>query len=94
MPPICICPQGVEQILSELKPHSTSGPDMIPTYLLKQLTPQLAPALSLLYQVSLDQGQLPDDWKKANIIPVFKKGNRSYPSNYIDQFHSQVYVAR
>ena len=31
MPPICICPQGVEQILSELKPHIASGPDMIPT---------------------------------------------------------------
>ena len=32
---------------------------MIPTYLLKQLSYQLAPALTLLYQASLDQGQLP-----------------------------------
>ena len=26
--------------------------------------------------------QLPEDWKIANVIPVFKKGNRSHPSNY------------
>ena len=55
---------------------------MIPTNLVKQLAQQLAPALTLLYQASLDQGQLLEDWKIANVIPVFKKGNRSHPSNY------------
>ena len=34
---------------------------MIPTYLLKLLAHQLAPTLTLLYQASLDQGQLPED---------------------------------
>ena len=31
---------------------------------------------------SLNTGELPSDWLKANICPVFKKGNRSSPSNY------------
>ena len=27
-------------------------------------------------------GQLPDDWKLANVVPVFKKGNTSLAANY------------
>ena len=75
MPPIHIHPHGVEQLLSGLKLHKASGPDMIPTYLLKLLAHQLAPALTVLYQASLDQGQLAEDWKTANVLPIFKKGN-------------------
>ena len=75
MPPIHIHPHGVEQLLSGLKLHKASGPDMIPTYLLKLLAHQLAPALTVLYQASLDQGQLAEDWKTANVLPIFKKSN-------------------
>jgi len=30
----------------------------------------------------LDTGQVPTDWKQANIVPIFKKGDRSLPANY------------
>ena len=30
----------------------------------------------------MNQGTLPPDWKTANISPIYKKGNRSQPSNY------------
>ena len=79
---------GVEQLLSGLKLHKASGPDMIPTYLLKLLAHQLAPVLALLNQASLDQGQLLEDWKTANVLPIFKKGNRSL------QYHLPAYAAR
>ena len=42
----------------------------------------LAPYLTKLYQISLDRGLVPDDWKKANIVPVFKKGEKHMASNY------------
>jgi hypothetical protein len=29
----------------------------------------------------LDRGLVPDDWKKANIVPVFKKGEKHMASN-------------
>jgi len=35
-----------------------------------------------LFTESLDTGTVLCDWKSANVIPVFKKGNRSLPSNY------------
>ena len=30
----------------------------------------------------MDTGNVPDDWRKANITPIFKKGDQSQPSNY------------
>jgi len=35
-----------------------------------------------LFRRSFDEGQLPDDWKRANIVTVFKKGVSSDPGNY------------
>ena len=61
------------------------GPDKIPTRLLELGAKDLAPGLTTLYQLSLDQGKLPTDWKTANVSPAFKKGNRSSPANYIQE---------
>jgi len=30
----------------------------------------------------MDQGVLPEVWKQASVVPVFKKGNRSDPYNF------------
>ena len=36
----------------------------------------------IVYKKSYNTGQLPDDWKLANVVPVFKKGNTSLAANY------------
>ena len=36
----------------------------------------------MIFNQSLTSGNLPDDWFTANIMPIFKKGNRSSPLNY------------
>ena len=54
----------------------------MPTYLLREPSHELAPILASLFQQSLDQGQLPNDWIKANVVPILKKGKRSLASNY------------
>ncbi|WAR02662.1 hypothetical protein MAR_009220 [Mya arenaria] len=43
-------------------------------YINDQFT-SLSPGLAELVQLSLDQGQIPLDWKTALVSPVFKKGN-------------------
>ena len=30
----------------------------------------------------LDPGQFPSDWKKANVVPVFKEGDKQSLKNY------------
>ena len=43
---------------------------------------ELAPILQVIFQKSLDSGKLPHIWKEANVSPIFKKGDKSYPANY------------
>ena len=38
--------------------------------------------LSQRYQFSLDIGHVPTEWRRANIVPLFKKGPKHLPANY------------
>ena len=46
------------------------------------MAPSIAPALTLIFQASYDQGQFPDDLKRANVTPLYKKGDKSKAANY------------
>lgn len=73
---------GVVKLPRGLRPFKATGPDEIPAYILKDMADHLASNLTKLYQISLDRGLVPDDRKKANIVPVFKKGEKYIASNY------------
>ena len=55
---------------------------VLPPRLLKETAHQIAPSLCSLFNRSLNSGSLPEDWKLANIIPVFKKGDKTHVENY------------
>ena len=59
---IIINPNGVKKLLKDLLPFKSSGPDGIPTVILRAAAEELAPILSLIYQRSLDDGCVPADW--------------------------------
>jgi len=82
MKPFTITTHGILQLLRGLDPHKAQGPDNIPTRLLKDFAFELAPAVTLLFQASLKQGTVPQDWKEALVTPIFKKGDRTDPANY------------
>jgi len=42
----------------------------------------IAEALSIIYQRSLLTGEIPEDWRLANVTLIYKKGCREYPGNY------------
>ena len=58
------------------------GPDQINVKILRELQDILAPILEITFNHSLNTGIAPNDWKMANITPLFKKGDRSQPNNY------------
>ena len=68
--------------MSNLDPHKAPSPDGIPPRLLKETSNSIAPVLTLIYKASLKQGKLPSDWKRAFVVPIFKKASRTDPSNY------------
>ena len=82
VPSITVHEVGVDKLLQQLNPHKATGPDEVSSRLLKETSHQVAPALTLLFQASLNQGKVPDEWKSANITPLFKKGDRSAAVNY------------
>ena len=77
-----ISTEGVEKLLKNLKVNKASGPDDIPGVVLKELAHELAPVLAHIFTQSLETGELPEDWLKANIAPIYKKGNRNLAENY------------
>jgi hypothetical protein len=38
--------------------------------------------LQKIFQVAIDTGDLPKDWRDANISSIFKKGDKHLPENY------------
>jgi len=82
MEDITVHPNGVKKQLTKLNAHKATGPDCIPTAILREAADELAPVVSKLYQHSLNTGTVPKDWRDALIVPVFKKGEKHQPSNY------------
>jgi len=82
IPPLTIDTNGVMKVLHNLNPRKASGPDEVPARLLQSLAAEVAPALTLIFEQSIQSGKLPSQWKKAWITRVFKKGARSEPANY------------
>ena len=68
--------------IQKLKEHSAAGPDEISPRVLKKCQNQLAPVLAMIFRKSMEQGAVPDEWKQANVVPIYKKGSKSAPGNY------------
>jgi len=74
--------EGIEKLLRNINISKTSGPYNIPNWILKNCAYEIAPFIANIFQLSLDTGTLPSDWRDANISSVFKKGDRHTASNY------------
>jgi hypothetical protein len=72
----------VKECILSLKPKKCEGFDRIPVCILVDAVELLLPPLTTLFRLIYDQKTIPDQWKMAKIIPVFKKGNKSHIENY------------
>ena len=81
MSEITVDPKGVLKLLNGLNIHKAPGSDGLSARVLKECSSENAPILTLIYNESLAQGTVPDDWRQANVTPVFKKGEK-YAENY------------
>ncbi|CAM4584870.1 unnamed protein product [Lepidochelys kempii] len=58
------------------------GPDVLHPRVLKELVDVIAEPLAIIFENSWRPGEVPEDWKKANVVPIFKKGKKEDPGNY------------
>ena len=71
------------RVIDKLKVQSAAGPDGIPPRVIKELRNKIAEPLSILFKESIDAGRIPDDWRDAEVTPIYKKkGKKSEPANY------------
>ncbi|KAK4810629.1 hypothetical protein QYF61_007366 [Mycteria americana] len=72
----------VSDVLHRLDIHKSMGPDEIHPRVLKELAEVLTKALSIIYQQSWLTGEVPADWRLADVTPIYKKGRKEDPGNY------------
>ena len=73
---------GITELLKTLKIHKAAGSDGIVPRLLSELSDQLAPPLTIIFNKSIESGIVPEDWRQASVALIFKKGEKYRPSNY------------
>lgn len=72
----------VLKAIQKLPNKASSGPDGIPSMLIKTLKLVLVEPLTKIFNVSFETGCLPKQWLDAKIVPIFKKGDPAVVSNY------------
>ena len=73
---------GVHKLLENIKPNKAMGPYDRHLRVMKQLAPHVTPILQAIFTKSLKTSKVPDDWKRANVAPIYKKGKRYCAVNY------------
>lgn len=80
--PLVITEAGVAALISKLPAGKAPGPDGITSLMLKKTLPCSAKILSILFNFSIEKGEVPEDWRVAAVVPIPKTGKRDDPSNY------------
>jgi hypothetical protein len=74
--------RGVKDKIRKLKVDGAAGPDGMGPLLLKKVIDEIASPLATIMKKSLKEGAVPEDWRSANVTPIFKKGQKADPGNY------------
>jgi hypothetical protein len=80
MPEINVTNNGVEKFLKNIDASKATGPDEISARILKEFAPELSLLLTNIINKSIQEGEVPKDWRQANVIPIFKKEKNTLPA--------------
>jgi len=72
----------VRQRLAALRPDKAPDPDDIPLRILRKLSEEVSQPPTIIFQKSIDDSVVPEDWKLANVCPIFKKVLKTQAANY------------
>ena len=73
---------GILRIINNLDPNKAHGHDEINIRMLKIYGDSICRPLSIIFKTCLRTGIFPLEWKKPNIVPIHKKGDKRAVINY------------
>jgi hypothetical protein len=74
--------RDVSDLLSILDTNKAYGPDDISPRALKEAAPSITQSITRLFNLSFAAGIFPTSWKLANVVPIYKKAEDYFTSNY------------
>ena len=77
-----ITKQKVESMLKLLNVSKSTGPDEFHPRFLKETAVSIALPVTILFNKSLTEGTIPQEWKLANVTCIHKSGDKTAASNY------------
>lgn len=77
-----LTPENLLLTIRKIRPKHSSGPDKISAKIIKDIFPAIAVPLCYIFNLSLQTGYIPERFKTARVIPIYKSGNQHHFTNY------------
>ena len=74
--------ETVRELLLPVDCHKSMGLDGLHPWVLRELVRMIAKPLSAIYQCSWLSGEVPEDWRLADVTPIYRKGYKEDLGNY------------
>ena len=74
--------EKVRGLLGKLRADKAPGVDELSSRLLLHFPDEILAPVCMLFEKSLREGRVPEDWRRANVVPIYKSGDRGKAKNY------------
>ena len=74
--------RACRRALKELRDDSATGPDLIPTRILKHCACSLDVPIAMITRAIIRQGRWPLRWRRHWVCPIHKRKSKAQPGNY------------
>ena len=72
----------IAKIITHFDPNKAHGHDMLSIRIIKLCGNSICKPLSIIFNDCLNEDKFPHEWKKTNVVPLHKKGNKQSLKNY------------
>ena len=86
---------NILSIIRSLNQNKAHGWDNVSTRMIKICDDSIILPLAIIFKTALNSGIYPEQWKKANVVPVHKKDSKNLLKNYrlfVERFLKNVFM--